>query len=154
MIGQKHFISCRCFLHQFRNLDDPPIYEFSVFSVIDNDDNVITKFAQCPNCKIIHKIVDICKSEIVHREHLTSIISVNDIKCSLDEKLIGILEQYEVDLSTWEQAKFIIDNEEWGSFISLTKEFESGLCQGKYLKILKKGIYSIESYARDEIISI
>jgi hypothetical protein len=154
--GQKHLVKCRCFLPQFSNWDDPPTHEFPVFSVIDENDEVIQKFVQCNNCGIVHKVIGLCQSEIVHKENLTSVTSIDDIKLSLDEKIIEVLDKYEVDNSTWEQVKFIIDNEIWGDFVLLTKDNdkELGLCQGKYVKILKRGVYSVESFAREEFVSI
>ena len=160
--GFRHLVKCRCFLPQFRELEDPPLHEFPVFSIVESDDeiedsdNVIVKYSQCPNCGIIHKVIDICESIVVDKENLSSIVTVDDVKVSLDEKLIEILEKYESDIAKWEHAKFIIENELWGSFINLTSETDrkSGLKQGKYIKFLKLGLYTIEPYARDEIVSI
>jgi len=155
MYGQKHLVRCRCFLPQFRNMDDPPFHEIVVFSIVD-DESVQMKYIQCPNCGIVHKVIDLCKSEIVHKEFLSSVVSIEDIKLSFDQKLIDILEKYEVNIASWEEVKFSLENEVWGTFIVLVNEDdkELGIRQGKYLKILKQGVYSIESYARDVFVSI
>ena len=65
MRGVKHLIQCHCMLPQFRNMKEPIFHKFPVFSVIDNSDITIEKFSICNNCAALHKVVDICKSEIV-----------------------------------------------------------------------------------------
>lgn len=154
MLGQIHLIRCRCFLPQFKNRDNPPNHEFPVFSIIDDDDNIKVKFSQCPNCGIVHKIVDICKSEIVQKEHLSSVLTINDIKISFPDKLIDVLEQYELDISKWEYIKFILENHKWGSFIVLASDTNSGYKQGKYLRIMSESVFLIEDFVREEFLSI
>ena len=63
--GQKHLIKCRCVLPQFKKLDNPPVHKFVVFSALNEEGNVVTKYAQCNNCGVIHKVTDLCTSEII-----------------------------------------------------------------------------------------
>ena len=63
--GTKHLIQCHCLLPQYRNKPDPVFHKFPVFSVIDESDTVILKYAECNNCGAAHKVYDICKSEIL-----------------------------------------------------------------------------------------
>ena len=143
--GQKHLIQCRCILSQFNKLKDPPRHRFVVFSVIDDDDKPVVKFAQCNNCGIIHKVTDVQRSEIVSgREHMQSIVSIDDIKLSLPEKLVNVLEINKCDLPTWEMAQFLLENKKWGDFVVLNSEEEGGLRQGKYVRIMGETLFKVE----------
>lgn len=147
--GVKHLVTCRCVLPQFEESPDPPLHQFVVFSVLV-DDQVIPKYVQCNACDIIHKVTDICKSEIVAgREHMGSIMSIDDIKMGLPEQLVAILEKSDVDKATWEQAQWIVDNERWGEHIVLSSETIEGLKQVKYVRILGKGLFQMNSHSAD-----
>lgn len=149
--GQKHLIQCRCILPQFRHLPEPTRHYFIVFSIIDDNDKVKVKFTQCNNCGIIHKVTDICKSEILHgKEFMSSIISIDDIKLTLQSKLIEILEMNDVDLPTWESAQFIYENKRWGEMIVLNTDTADGIKQGKFLTILGESLFKVDSFTRDE----
>jgi hypothetical protein len=153
MQGQKHLIKCRCILPHFKNQSDPTPHHFIVFSEINDDDSVNVKFAQCNNCGIVHKVTDVCKSEILHnKEFLRSIVSIDDIRPTLHPNLIGILEKNEADIATWEFVKFIIDNKKWGQHVILTSESEDGMRVGKILVILGESLFNVNSFTKDEII--
>src|SRR3990167_2319321 len=142
---QKHLIECRCILPQFTNRNNPPFHKFTVSSVIDNDDNVISKFVQCPNCGIVHKVIDICKSEILRgKEELRTLITIEDIKNSLPKNIAEVLETYDVALHIWEEAQFIVDNRLFDKQIILVSEEVDNSKQGKMLKIMETGFVKIE----------
>ena len=147
--GIKHLVTCRCVLPQFEENPDPPLHQFVVFSVLV-DDQVIPKYVQCNACDIVHKVTDICKTEIMAgREHMGSIMTVDDIKMGLPEQLVVMLEKHDVDKATWEQAKWIIENERWGEHIILSSETIDGLKQIKYVRILGKGLFQMNSHSAD-----
>jgi len=151
MRGQKHLLKCRCVLPQFKDLNNPPVHQFVVFSQIDDEDNVVVKFTQCNNCGLIHKVKDLCTSEILSgKENMSSIINLEDIKLSLPSALVSILERNNCDISTWEQAQFILENKQWGNFVTLAQEEESGTRQGKYLRIMSETFFKIETFTREE----
>lgn len=153
--GYKHLIQCRCVLPQFKNRPDPPRHKFIVFSVIDENDKVELKYAQCNHCGLIHKVVDICKSEIqAGKESSSLILTIDDIKISLPADLVTILDKYNAELSTWEQARFILENKEWGNFLLLEQEEESGVKQGKYLRIFGENFYKMENFSREEYVNL
>lgn len=150
--GQKHLISCRCILPQFKNNPNSKQHRFVVFSEVVED---ITKqkYAQCNNCGLIHKVIDICTSEIVQgKEAMSSIISIEDIKTGMNQSLIGILERHLCDLSTWEHARYVIDNKRWGDIIVLTNDNEDNNIIIKYVRILGEGIFKVDSYTRKDAI--
>lgn len=147
--GQKHLIKCRCILQQFKKLQDPPAHQFIVFSVI-KDDVVVPKFSQCNNCGLIHKVVDICRSEIqTGKESMNSIIKIEDIKPSLHTNFCNLLESNNCDIATWEAVQFVVENKEWGSFVVLTTDLQGNELHGKYLKVLGESLCKVESFSRN-----
>jgi len=152
MQGIRHLVRCRCILSQFKNLKDPPNHQFVVFSVIDDSDNVRVKFAQCDNCGIIHKVFEIGKSDVIsNKETMGSITTIDDLKNSMPEKMVTLLEKNDVaDVSSWEEAKFIIENEKWGNFIVLSKDSSESDTNVKLLRIVSKNIFIVENEVRTE----
>ena len=152
MKGQKHLIKCRCVLPQLKGNTVPPVHQFVVFSIIKDDDNVQTKYTQCNNCGIVHKVTDICVSEILAtKEVMTSIIKVEDIKLSLPANLSDILERNNADIATWEQAQFILENKHWGNFVILAQEEDLGTKHGKYVKIISETFFKVDTFSREEV---
>jgi hypothetical protein len=136
---------------QFKSMPEPPAHQFVVFSVIDDADRVQTKFAQCNNCGVIHKVTDICKSEILaSREDMGSLLTIDEVKAGLPKNLVAILEANNVDLPTWEFASFIYENKRWGEFVVLTTDSEHGTRQGKYVQILGESLFKVNSFSREE----
>lgn len=151
-IGLKHIIKCRCILQQYKRLDNPPLHKFLVFSVIDDNDVALTKYAKCNNCGVIHKITEIGKSQILSKDEMNSIITIDDIKPSLPEQLSFILEKNNADLCSWESAKFIFENKKWGEFVILTSEDDGESIHGKYVSILGESLFRVETFERQEIL--
>ena len=152
--GFRHLIECRCVLPQFKNRKDPLKHKFVVFSIVDENDVVEVKYSQCNNCGLIHKIVDICKSEIQPgKENSSSILTIDDIKLSLPRDLTYILEKYRLEVPSWEQARFIVENKRWGDFIILEQEDDGDTKQGKYVRILGESFFKVENFSRDEFVS-
>ena len=153
MIGQKHLVRCRCVLPQFKHAANPPVHQFTVFSVINDDDTVKPKFAQCTNCGVVHRVHDLCKSDILPgREAMGSILTIADIRMSLPEMLVAILENSKADLPTWEAVQFIYENKQWGNFVVLTSDTEGDIKQGKYIRLLGEKMFKVETYERAEVI--
>jgi hypothetical protein len=147
--GQKHLIKCRCVLPQFKRLENPPVHQFIVFSVIQEDETVKPRYSQCNNCGVVHKVIDVCKSEIVSgKENMNSLIKIEDIKPSLHPNFVGILESSQADLATWESVQFIVENKQWGQFVVLTNDSEGEEIHGKYIKILGESMCKVETFMR------
>lgn len=150
--GHKHLIKCRCVLPHLRGLPQPPQHQFVVFSILE-DDVPILKYAQCNNCGILHKVTDICKSEILAgKEHMSSIMTIDDIKQNLPKNLVDILERHNAELPSWEHAAFVLENKQWGNFVILTQEKEDGAIHGKYVRLLGETFFKIETFTREEIL--
>lgn len=154
MEGIKHLIECHCILPQFRGKNELVYHKFIVFSVVDDSDTVVPKYVQCNNCGVVHKIFDICKSEIVPgRDELKTVSRIEDTMLGMSKDLISVLETYDVDLPTWEQAKFIMDNQKWGSFIILNKDHVDTNLVGKRLFFDAAKKLRIEDFMTNEIIT-
>ena len=112
----RHLIECQCILPIYRNNTKKIYHKFPVFSEIDTDDKVKEKYVACNNCDIIHKVFDICKSEIMWgKEGYTSYVTTKEdiifnLKALGRENIIQILETSKCDISTWEQSIYFIDN--------------------------------------------
>ena len=140
-------IECHCILPQFKNRADPPYHKFVVFSIIDDSDTVIPKYAQCNNCDVIHKIFDICKSEIISgKDELKSITTKDDLSLMLSPNLVEVLKTYNVDVPTWEQANFIISNRKWGQSIILSKDTIDDDVMGKRLVFKGAKKFKLEEF--------
>jgi len=148
-IGQKHLIKCRCVLPQFKSQQDPPTHQFIVFSIINDDGICIPKYSQCNNCGTLHKVTDICKSDIlIGKEYIKSLITVEDIKSSLHTNVVSILESNNVDIATWEAVQFVLENKRWGEIVVLSTDVEGDEIHGKYIRILGETLFKVESFMR------
>lgn len=149
MQGVKHIVECRCILTQFKNRSDPVFHKFVVFSVLDKD-QVQPNYAQCNNCGIVHKIIDLCKSEIISgKEELKSLETIEDIRFSLPDDLCEVLDSYSCELPNWQHVRFIYTTQQWDSHIILVKEEIDQVTQGKILRILGHNKFKIETFIDD-----
>lgn len=156
MQGMKHIIECHCVLSQNRNKSVPVYHKFIVFSEIDDSDTVVPKFVQCNNCGIVHKVIDICKSEIaVGKEDLRTINTIKDIKMCIPEDAAALLESYSCDLATWEHVEFIYRNQKWDEQIILARDVIDDEIQGKRVTFNEKDgkvLLRLESFISRDII--
>jgi len=151
--GIRHLIECHCVLPQFRNRTPALYHKFIVFSLVD-DDKVQQKLSQCNNCGIIHKIVDLCKSEIVHGlEEGKSLRSVEDIKMGLPSRLVEFLTQQNIDISTWEYVEFILDNKIEKEVV-ISKDDKADIIQLKILHIKEDGTFKVRTETRQDDIGV
>jgi hypothetical protein len=147
--GVRHLIECHCTLPQYRNANPPVYHKFVVFSVLD-EDAIQKKLVQCNNCGIIHKVVDLCKTEIAHgMEEGQSLRSIEDIKIGIPDKMVIFLTQQNADISTWEYVEFILDNKQEKEVI-LKKEQKDELTQLKILHIKEDGTFKVKNETRQD----
>lgn len=152
--GQKHLVKCRCVLPQLKNLNDPEKrqHRFLVFSEIV-DDVVKQKYAQCNNCGLIHKVIDICSSEIMQgKEAMSTITTIDDLRLGLNANLSSILDRHQCDLPTWEQTSYIMENKLWGDIVILSNEVEGNNKIIKFIRILGETLFKVDSYTRTEVV--
>tara|TARA_A100001515_G_scaffold137503_1_gene130165 strand:- start:12 stop:419 length:408 start_codon:yes stop_codon:yes gene_type:complete len=134
-------------------MPDPVFHKFVVFSKVDESDSVIPKMAKCNNCGVIHKVVDICKSEITHGlEDTLAVISVKDIRSYLPENICQVLDSHKCDIATWEQIDDIVENKLWDSVVTISREQLSGSTQIKQIIIREGPSFKIQSHLRKDLI--
>lgn len=155
MEGIKHVIECSCFLPQAKNNKKINYYKFPVFSIINEKDEVLEKFAQCENCGIVHRVYDICRSEILigREDGKSSVLSKEEISMMLPTHASNLLNSYNVDIATWEQVLFNFEKKIDKPMI-LFKEIDpvSFSIKGKILKIID-GNFKIESFIDEFLIN-
>lgn len=146
--GVKHLVECHCVLPQYRTKPDPIYHKFVVFSETDDTGAAIPKHAQCNNCGVIHRVTGFMQSEIMMgNDESVAIVSVNDIKLSIPQNISSVLESYVVDLATWEQVQFILENKQWGTHVILTAETKTDKTEGKLLRFMGASQMKIEPYS-------
>jgi len=155
MRGTKHLLQCHCILPQYRDRKDPVFHQFVVFSIIDDSDTCVPKYVQCNNCGIVHKVVDLCRSElVVGKEELATVASIDDISLTIPEDVKNVLSTYDADLATWEHAQFILQNDLWGTNLVLTKDVLDNDTQGKVLVFDGPGKLKIETFIRSDFVEL
>lgn len=153
MQGVKHLIQCHCILPQYRRRKDPVFHKFVVFSLIDDSDQVVPKVVACNNCGAIHRVVEIGRSEIVtSKESSQAVITESDLAVFLPTDLVDLFRMYKVDLATWEQAAWILNEERWGTTITLTREVDEDQVQGKILTFLGPDRFRVDTFCREELV--
>lgn len=146
MKGVKHLVQCHCVLPQFRGRDNPVFHKIEVFSELDEEDNAIEKFIVCDNCGVVHKVFDLCRSEIqTQHETITSVRTIPEIKMSLDNDICDLLEKNNCHVSTWENIEFILENEIFDVPVVINRENIKGKTNIKYLELKKNGKFKIKS---------
>lgn len=145
--GQKHLVKCRCVLPQFKKRQEPKFHEFVVFSKIINSE-FIESFAQCNNCGIVHRVIDICKSKIIaSKENMPTIPTIEEIAIGLPSDLSNLLKINNSDLATYQYAAFIIEQKLWDTRILLQKESADEFVVGKFLTFLKNERFRVEPFS-------
>ena len=95
-------MQCHCILPQFKRAPEPIFHKFVVFSVIDDEDEVVPKLVICNNCGVVHKVTDICKTEIaVGNDSMRSVMTKEQIGQSLHPNIAGLLDAHECDIAVW-----------------------------------------------------
>lgn len=143
----KHTIQCHCILPQYRNREDPVFHKFVAFSKIDDSDTLVSKYVNCNHCGVVHKIYDVCKSEIiVGKEDIVSVVSIDDVSLMIPKDIVSVLESYDCDLPTYEHVLHIIQNRLFSEKVGLTRDKMENEVVGKRLSFNEMGIVSIESF--------
>ncbi len=128
-------------------------HKFIVFSEIDESDTVVPSNVQCNNCGTVHKIYDLCKSEIVAgKDESASVEKKEDVALSLPKQLVSLLETYSLEICDYQLARHIIENKQWDSTLVLSMENEGETSSGKILRFLAEDRFRVESFSRQELL--
>lgn len=145
----KHLVECKCILPQFKQVEPVKWHCFVVFSEIDELGMIIPSFAQCNNCGTIHKVTEVGISSVLSKDSLASLPKIDEIKTSLQEKLVKVLESYDCELPTYQEVQFIIEHQLWGRTVILSKEVLDGMLLGKYLLIIGETLWKVNSFQEE-----
>jgi hypothetical protein len=128
-------------------------HKFVVFSEVDDSDTVVASNVQCNNCGTVHKIYDICKSEIsAGKDESAAVEKKEDVALSLPKQLVELMETYSLEICDYQMARHIIENKSWNTTIVLSFESEGEKSSGKILKFLAEDRFRVESFSRQEIL--
>lgn len=146
--GIKHLISCHCVLPQYRYSNPTVFHKFVVFSLTE-DDQIKEKIVQCNNCGVLHRIIDHCRSEILSgKESSSSVRTIEDIELGLPERLAAYLKSQNIDVATWEQIEWLVENTDEAEVV-IRRDEQAGRTNLKILSLKKDGAFK----TRNEIIS-
>lgn len=154
-LGVKHLVECHCTLKIYEGKENHLYHKFPVYTCFDENKKPIEKIHQCNNCGTLHKVFDICKSEIIRsgKDKNVSGIEIEDISLQLNTRLSNVLRRYDSDISTWENVLDVIEKEAWGYPIVLSREVIEGCYHVKVLKIISEDKFKISTNKiEDEIL--
>lgn len=148
--GQKHLIECKCVLPQFQN-KKPVVYHcFVVFSELDEDMNVLEHYEICNNCQAVHKIIDLCKSEVVPtnllEEEKIQVLEEDYYKKRLSAGIVGALDSNQVELATWKEVYYHFSNGNWGKEIIIKRDDDGDDVVVKVIKVYDRKTFKVEQY--------
>ena len=151
--GVKHLIECHCILPQYKKRDPPLYHKFLVYSKIDNG-LISEKYSQCNNCGAIHRVYDMCRSEIVvGKEDLNTGLSISDMSMQISDRLSTLLSNHNCDYATWEHVIDIIDEERWGEPVVIKRDIIDDKIVVKILSLQENEKIKIRSkIIEDEIV--
>ena len=142
-MSQRHLVECHCILPVYKNKRPIVYHKFPVYSKVDaKTGKVIQKYATCNNCGVTHHIVELCKSVIkIGKEDILSIRTISDVKISLPDKIVKILEDYNAQIDVYEEVEDTIDHDLFPRNIVLSREI---IGEDQNLKILN--LIGVEKY--------
>ncbi len=154
MNATKHMVECHCVLPQYRDRREPVYHKFVVFSQVDvESDTVIPSYAQCNNCGTVHKVHDICKSQIVTgKEESAAVEQIKDVAMSLPASLVELFQSYSLELPDYMLARHVLDYNQWNTTIVLTQEKDGDMTTGKLLRFIGPERFRVEPFSRKDYI--
>lgn len=154
MSGLKHLIECHCYLAIYKTEDGYVTnHKFPVYSKFDKNGKVIEKFVKCNNCDTLHRVFDICRSDIVGGKDQSEVtIGIEDISLMLSDKIVNVLTKSECELATWEHVLDIIEEERWGEISVIKRDILGEKQQVKFIQILSENKLKIKTETIEDII--
>ena len=152
----KHLIECQCILPQYKKQSTPVFHKFPVFSLFKENENQdfsqpIVKYVKCNNCDAVHRVYDICKSELLKNsdEYVDLVTNLEDLKYAIPADLIEILSKNKMDIADYEMCVHLIENKCNDKLILSKKNIGNNMVC-KFLNF-NEGKYSIkqQSFQRD-----
>lgn len=145
----KHLIECQCILPQYKKQDKVLFHKFPVFSLFKENVNQdfsqpIEKYVKCNNCDAVHRVYDICKSELLKNSdnYVDLVTNLEDLKYSIPVELIEILSKNQMDIADYEMCSHLIE-EKGSDKIILSKKVVGNNIVCKFL-IFTDGKFSVK----------
>ena len=145
--GIKHLIECHCTLKIYQKLEKTIYHKFPVYSKYNSENgSIISKIAQCNNCKTLHRVYDICKSEIVPggKDEDRTMLTKEDIVMQLPDKIGNFLIGQDCDITVFEHVLDVIDNQSWNENIVLSREIIKEEVHVKILQVISENRFKIK----------
>jgi len=140
----KHLVECHCVLPQYRNRQELVYHKFTVFSLLE-DDSVVEKLVRCNNCDAVHRVFDVCKSEIFIGDlDLTTIRTPQEILSELPQGLRESLIPLSLDMCTLEHILWCVENDKHEK-IPLRKDTVKGKLFVKFITLRPEGKWKFET---------
>ncbi len=115
--------------------------------MIDESDTIVSKYVKCNHCEAVHKVYDVCKSEIcIGKEDSMAVLQKKDIQMMIPTDIYDIMEAYNCDIPDFEHALFILQNKKYEEKVLLTKEVLEEEVIGKVLTFNTEGKAMIETF--------
>jgi hypothetical protein len=119
-------------------------HKFAVFSILE-DDTVVEKLVRCNNCDAVHRVFDVCKSEIfVGDLDLSTIRTSQEILSEMPQSLSDTLAPLMLDICTLEHILWCIENEKLEK-IPLRRDDVKGRLFVKFISIKPGGKWKFEN---------
>ncbi len=152
----KHLIECQCILPQYKKQDKVLFHKFPVFSLFKENVNQdfsepIEKYVKCNNCDAVHRVYDICKSELLKNsdDYVDLVTNLEDLKYTIPAELIEILSKNQMDIADYEMCSHLIETKGTDKIILSKKNIgQNVVC--KFL-IFTDGKFSVkqQTFQRD-----
>ena len=146
----KHTIQCHCILPQYRNQAEPVFHKFVVFGELDSSDTLIAKYVNCNHCSAVHRVYDVCKSEIViGKEDSSAVTTISDLRMMVPPDIVSVLDSYDCELHVFEHVFHILKYKLYDETVILSKEVMEEEVIGKRLTFSKEGLPTITSFMEE-----
>jgi hypothetical protein len=140
----KHLIECHCTLPQYRNRPDIVYHKFPVFSLLESD-SVVEKLARCNNCDAVHRVFDVCKSEIFIGDlDISAIKTQQEVMSEIPQQLRESLVPLNLDICTLEHILWCIENNKEEK-IPLRRDNIKGKLFVKFINVKTDGKWKFET---------
>lgn len=145
-IGIKHLVECHCELPIYKNREDTVYHKILVYSKFDTKGKIIEKIISCENCGTLHKVFDVCKSDIVKngKDENRAAITIEELELQLPDKIIRILEKNKCTIPIYEEIVDAVEKEVSNHNVVISREVIEGKYQVKILNI-NQGKFKIKN---------
>lgn len=139
-LGIKHLVECHCTLPLYKGMQDIIYHKILVYSKFNSNEKIVEKIVNCENCGLIHKVFDICRSNIVKdgNEENNSSVTIEELELEIPDKLINILRNNNCTIPIYEEIIDALDHNVNDHNIIIKRDLIEGIYHVKILNIKKQ----------------